>query len=474
MPNSFEEIAKLETEELRRALVASGNTGNSTLEAHMNLAEAEMRTLLKQRRFLERMVSMTDEERHSAAVQRRQSALNRREMLLKQLQQFRCNESSVINNGKSVNGSTSIPVNECAKRWVSVYSELALRREWLSHFLSCSPSNLQDTFIVEACESWGPFNAAINHSISILEKAERTGSVSLSTRVLRGQYEQLTKMQLQAISLLSRERHRRRLLCENTADFFKDQQKLLKWCREQQETLENLDALTDVREFCASFFSNVSVMDTNFLVLLERSETMMDNIAAREALVEVNRAWMQLAVAAYEKMCHGVREEHVKSGVEAACRWWMSTFEPHLRRVLLETRGISNHPDMAHEPLLVAMRERSGALLRDLNGPRTIIRHISDFTVRMECLAPHERALREALLARFSLLVQTLIGDAKYPGQQEYMDRLREVSEWLDANATSSAYIHLLKRVDRLRILAAEQLNVLQRGTETVPLQLQE
>ncbi|ORC92805.1 uncharacterized protein TM35_000021310 [Trypanosoma theileri] len=474
MPNSFREIAKLETEKLRQTLVASGNTGNSTLEAHMNLAEAEMQALSKQQNFLERMVSLSDEERHAAAVQRRQTALNRREMLLNQLQQFRCSEggSSGIKNGENIDVSTLIPVSDCIRRWAAVYSQLALQRERLSHVLSCSPSMLQDTVVFEICNSWAPFNTAMNHSISILEKVERTGSVMLSTRVLRGQYEQVVKMQLQAISLLNRERHRRHLLCENTADLFKDQQKLLVWCREQQETLEKLEVLTDIREFCASFVSNVAVMDTNFLVLLERSETLMDNSAVREALVEVNRAWMQLAVAAYEKMCRGVREDHVRSGVEVACGWWLNTFEPHLRRVLVEARDISNHPDMSHEPLLVAIRERSGMLLRGLSGPRTIVRHISDFTVRMGCMAPHEKALREVLLARFSLLAQTLIGDAKYPGQREYMDRLCELSEWLDAHAASGAYMQLLQRVDYLRDLAREQLNLLQRETDSASLQL--
>ncbi|KEG11388.1 hypothetical protein DQ04_02681110 [Trypanosoma grayi] len=423
----------------------------------MRLAEAEMRALSKQQRLLERFAAQSTAERRTSAAERRHCALNRREELLQQLRLLRNGDAS------------SLSPADRARQWSAIYSELAQRREKLSHILSCPSTAVQRANVADAADSWAPFAAATRHFIASLAKAEQPDAPVSPSRALNTQLEQVAKMQLQATSLLSRERLAARLLREDMTDLFKDQAKLLAWCNEQRGAMEGLVTLEDMREFCNSFVSNVAVMDTNFLVLLERSELLGSNRTVREALVEVNNAWMELAVATYRKMRQMLRDEHTASGLEATCKWWLETFDTRLTQILTEARAISSHPEMAAEPLMQGLHERSAALLKELGRPRTLLQHISDFTVREDCVAPHEGGLEGAVLTRLSVLTQTFVGDVRYDGRREYMDRLREVGDWLNAHTTGSGYTQLMKRVKQLRYLAEEQLRALPDGDRVVP-----
>ncbi|RNF27167.1 uncharacterized protein Tco025E_00604 [Trypanosoma conorhini] len=453
MRYSFEEVAKKETGGLCRALAANKAAGSGAMKTYMQLAEAEMRTLPKQRRLLERLMLQSEEERRAAACERRQLALRRRDELLRKLRRFDAEEE--------VEGAEMTLAEKHARQWGAVYAGLALRREQLAHVLSCVSTAVHVASCADAVDSWAAFSGAVHRAIALLEKNKDAAPPALSTRPLYAQLEQVSKMQLQAAALLNHERHQQSLLRESTAELFKDQERLLAWCVEQQETLYTLKTLRDIREFAASFMSNVAVMDTNFLVLLERSERLTSNRAVREALVVVNRTWMELAIAVYDTMRRALQSEHANSGVEAGCRWWVDTFEPRLRRTLAEARDIAGHSEMQSLPLMQAIHERSVALLRDLASPRIVTLHISNFTERVDSVEPHEEALREALLMRLSLLAQTLVGDAKYPGHQEYADRLREVSDWVDAQAKGVVYTQLMHRVEKLRSMVEEQLRLL-------------
>ncbi|EKF34189.1 hypothetical protein MOQ_002388, partial [Trypanosoma cruzi marinkellei] len=458
MRYSFEQVAKKETGGFCRAVTVANATRSDVMKAYMQLAEAELRALPKQRRLLERLLVQSEEERRAVANERRQVALRRRDELKRKLQQFKEGK-----DGDDVRKTTSH--DTYARQWAAVYSGLALRREQLAHVLSCLSTAAHITAFTDAVDSLAHFTSAVHRAITFLEDNKDMETFTpLSIQPLYTQLELVTKMQLQVTSLLNRERHTQFLLRENTAEFFKGQERLLAWCVEQQEALQDLKGLKDLREFCTSFMSNVAVMDTNFLVLLERSEKLASNKAVREALVAVNRTWMELAISVYHTIHEAIRREHANSGVEAACKWWIDTFEERLRRILVEACDITDHMEMQSEPLMQVIHRRSLEVLRDLALPHTISQHISDFTEREDSVAPHEEALREALVMRLSLLTLTFVGDAKYAGQREYADRLREVSDYLDAQATGVVYTQLLERVNKLRSMVEEQLRLLPAG----------
>ncbi|ESL07819.1 hypothetical protein TRSC58_04488 [Trypanosoma rangeli SC58] len=453
MRYNFKEVAKKETGDLCRALAATDATGSDAMKMYMQLAQAEMRALPKQRRLLERLMLQSKEERRAAASERRQLALRRREELLRKLRQF--DEEGGAENAQK------ILTDKCARRWAAVYGELALRRERLTHVLSCVSTAVHVANFTDAVDSWVSFESAVHRALAFLEEANHAEVPALATRPLYTQLEQVSKMQLRATALLNHERHQQSLLRESTAELFRDQERLLAWCVEQQEALCTLNSLEEIQEFSASFMSNAAVMDTNFLVLLERSVHLVSNRAVREALVVVNRTWMELAIAVYDGMLHALKNEHTNSDVEAGCRWWVDTFEPHFRRTLVEADDIASHAEMQSEPLMQTIHARSVALLQALASFRTTALHISNFTERMDSIAPHEAALREALLMRLSLLTQTLVGDVKYPGHREYADRVREVSDWVDAEAKGVVYTQLIRRVERLRSMVEAELHLL-------------
>ncbi|RNF12350.1 hypothetical protein TraAM80_00361 [Trypanosoma rangeli] len=456
MRYSFKEVAKKETGDLCRALAATNATGSDAIKMYMQLAHAEMRALPKQRRLLERLMLQSKEERRAAASERRQLALRRREELLIKLRQF--------DEDGDAEDAQKILKDRRARRWAAVYGELALRREQLTHVLSCVTTAVHVANFTDAVDSWVSFESAVHRALASLDEAKHAEVPALATQPLYTQLEQVSKMQPRVTALLNHERHQQSLLRESTAELFRDQERLLSWCVEQQETLCTLKNLEEIQEFSASFMSNAAVMDTNFLVLLERSTHLVSNRAVREALVVVNRAWMELAIAVYDTMQHALKKEHADSGVEAGCRWWVDAFEPRLQRTLIEAGDIASHAEMQSEPLMQAIYARSVALLRDLASPRIIALHISNFTERMDSVAPHEEALREALLMRLSLLTQTLVGDFKYPGHREYADRLREVSDWVDAEAKGVVYTQLMRRVERLRSMVEAELRLLMEG----------
>lgn len=416
-----------------------------------------MRALSLQRTGLERLLAQSAEERRAAAVERRELALRRRDELLKQLRQ-RTRDHAGNNEEQST-------LREgYARRWAAVYSELALRREKFTCVLSCSTVAADRSFFSDAVDSWATYASAAQRAIAMLVRTERVTAFALSSRLLQNQMEQVAKVHMQVKSVLARERCHRRLLQNDTAELFKDQERLLAWCVEQREILDSLGSLTDLREFCASFMSNVAVMDTNFLVLLERGERLVSNKAVRMALVDVNRAWMELSVAVYQRTCQAIHEAHVASGAEAACRWWVDAFVPRLKHIFAEARAVASDKTVGSEPQMTAIHERGAALLKSLCDSQILVQHISNFTVRGDCLAPYEESLRSALLMPLSLFTQTFLGNAKYGAQREYADEFCEISDWIDAQVPSSTHTQLMRRVEKMRVLVEEQLRLLPSG----------
>lgn len=451
------DIAKNEITEPQKALATAKVAAVGALNLYFRLAEAEMRALRFQRDALSRLLAQSPEERRAVALERRAAALRRRDELRALLK----NEA-----GREEKQAASREAH--AQRWAAVYCELALCREGFAHILSCSTAAASRLYFSDAVDKWPVCKSVLQRVIGMLMRSEHITAPALSTHLLCDQLERVGKAHVQAIFLLDRERRRRRGLCVDAAELFKDREQLLSWCVEQRRTLETLQNLADLNEFCVSFMANVSVMDTNFLVLLDRGQRLALNKAIRAALVEVNRAWMELSVALFYRISQAIDKERSACNVETACRWWTEKFAPRLKVILAEAKTVASHHFMESRPAMKEINERSVTFLRSLVDSQVLLRHISDFTERKSCLEPHEEALRAVLLSPLSILTQTFSGNAKYDGQQEYADRLSEISEWIDAQVLSDTHAQLIKRVERMRWIVEEQLRLLPENKGTV------
>ncbi|KAG8345447.1 hypothetical protein TRVL_03722 [Trypanosoma vivax] len=457
MYESFATLTRAYTEDALRELKSLNASSSECLRAHMRLAESEMQALEAQERYLQDMAALSQRQRLDTAARRRSVAQSRRDELLRKIEQL-TNQSA----------STETQPRRQLQQWAAIYSELALYRERLAYLLAC-PSTAGVAVAREehagafASDSWATLVSAVTTGFAMLERngGSNRSSSSLFTDDLRQQLDGIQKMQLQAAGLLNVERKRRRLRREGTAELFKDQEKLLLWCSEQLATLKELKSLSGLRKFLDSFSCNVGVMDTNFLVLLERSDALGPSSAVREALLEVNRAWTELSVFAYQMTREAVNDGHTASGVEDGCRRWSELFEQRVKRTLVETCATSSHNEEVHEALPQSLQESGDALLTDFRNVCVVMHHISELSMRQECVAPHEESLCQALLTPLSVLTHTFTGNVDFAIHREYVERLREVGDWLDSRATGKAFGRLITRVGRLRDVARRLLDSL-------------
>nr|CCC92636.1 conserved hypothetical protein [Trypanosoma congolense IL3000] len=458
--HNLRSLVAAEVGELPHGLSSMDMTSSKALQVHMCLAEAEMRALRKQRDFVEYFASQSVEERRAMAKRRRAEALHRREELLSKIRKLRGGISRETRP------------HDAAPQWAAAYSEVANYRENLSYLLSCSPYAAsvaigQEMGVTTLFDSWPSISALAAPAVTQLAGSEVSGFPSFH-ETLQEQVETVGKLQLQANALLSSERHRRKLQRECTADLLRDHRKLLSWCREQKDALNELNSLEELREFRLSFMSNVSVMDTNFLVLLERSELVEPNRAIRDALVEVNREWIDLAISTYQKTVASLRQAHAESEVEEDCKRWVDAIGQRVKHVLAEACALADHPNSAHEPLPGTLQKMCVDLMGQFEGVSAVMHHLGKLSELEKRLVPLEDVLHRTLLTQLSLLTNTFSGNTQFPTQREYVNRLRDVSDWLEGRATSGAYSRILKHVEQLRTVAEGLLESLADEDETV------
>jgi hypothetical protein len=229
--------------------------------------------------------------------------------------------------------------------------------------------------------------------------------------------------------------------------------RLLQWCRQQVATLSELAEPDHVQEFCASFYNNTNVMESNFLVLMEMAESLLPNAELEGRLMELAEVWLSLETQAFEKLRATLLELHAKSGIEGQTRLWPE-FAPRLAKFLVESDRVLSIPtdDVSRnlvEPLKVACKD----LQTNADAHSLIVAHLSDFALREECLKDHYNAIHRAAFSKLTLMTQAFPGLYSYPRKAEYTDRLSELSDWLEAKSRGQAWKDLLARVDRMKRL---------------------
>ena len=232
----------------------------------------------------------------------------------------------------------------------------------------------------------------------------------------------------------------------------------MQWCRQQMAALHALKEEPQIEEFCASFFNNVSMMDSNFLVMTTMAESLSPNADVDKAIVEVNDIWIHLSTFAFEKLRSTVMEQHLASNLESRCRSWPE-FARKLKPFLVEAEKLLLIPtDEESVSVAAPLRESCRQLQADLDAHLLIVEHLSDFSLRQECIKDHYNAIRKTIFSKLTSKTLTFQGQAaaSFPHKQEYNDRLAELNDWVDCKAQSDAWISLLNKVEHMKRLIDE------------------
>ena len=426
---------------------AAGRGGNDAFDLE-KLAVREQVALATQLKIAD-----AESQKKKAAAEARVTAAKQRLDQLKQKQQTTTATST------SSNESFALFVQKVA----DLRGQVSLRKAVFDRLASYTAADLQYAFLDEALpllQQFNTFENEVNASASLLEQEGQryaaSGADFSGLSDVKTSLAELHKSWQQVVSPVSRESARRRDYNESVAEFLRNQSKLVQWCRQQRSALESLKDPEQIQEYSTSFQNNVTVMETNFLVLMELSEPLVPNVAVEDALREVTDVWLHLEIFAYEKLRTTLLDLHQESGLQTEAKMW-AEFAVPFKKFLGDAQRLLQMPtDDESRSLTQPVLEFCNALLGEHDAHSTIVEHLSDFSVREDCLKDHYAAIRRSVFSKLTLLTQSFHAVHNYPRKQEYTDRLAELTDWVECKSQGNAWKQLLSRVAKMRQLIEE------------------
>ena len=313
--------------------------------------------------------------------------------------------------------------------------------------------------VFAACDEWlkDGFATTAEADIAALGETgaamEAEGADVHSVEVLTEKADACKKLYAAHSRTWHRESTRRSSREKMLAEFDEDRTKLLQWCRQQVSMLSNLAEPDHVQEFCASFYNNTAVMESNFLVLMEMSEAFLPDADVEKQLMELAEVWLGLETQAYEKLRATLLDLHAKSGIEAQARQWPELADRFTKFLADSSRVLSIPSDEESVAVAAPLKESCKELQANAEPHRLIVAHLSDFSLREECIKEHYNAIHKAAFSKLTLLTQAFPGLYTYPRKREYTDRMAELADWVEAKSRGQAWKDLLHRVERMKRL---------------------
>lgn len=414
--------------------------------------------------FLEKQIEVRDDAVRRAAAAEEESEQLRRDIAALQSHAPQPDSTSGTTMGRA----------EYRSRWTNLLKEFGVRKEVLSFLLSYSAEDFklaELSTVSRWLDTWTTFFASAEGAVRELKREERAAGADGGlppTKDLYDVLDEVCRLQLQARTLVGRERYRRSASSDASVDDFMDSQQQLKdWCHKQRDTLAELTTLEDLVEFSNSFYANVPVMDSNFLVLMEQSEALMTNTRVQEALQDVNREWVMLTLETYDKLQAAAAEAHSSCPLEQQCAQWTESASQQLRELLAAAQGVlRKNLDAPDAKKLAAVCDR---LLKEHDAHDIVCTHLADFTVREECVRPHSDAIKAELQSSLTTTVLTFPHYDAYGGRTEYRNRLDELQEWIDVKSQKGTYMKLLQRLETTKAMIEEHADVLFPDDTTAP-----
>ena len=384
----------------------------------------------------------------------------------------------LIAKKKEANGPTSgDPVVDYAnfiKERGNRHHEVLQRLAVWTKAASYSSQEIRNAPLHEAfafLDSWPSFQEETTAAIATLSKQaedyKAKGADVADAAALSASFDELKALYDKSGALLLREQARRSAYEQDVIKVLESQNSLLHWCRQQRAALDGLKEADHIQEFCASLQNNIGRMETNFLVIMEMAEQLVPNPKVEKALIEVAEVWMALEVFAYEKLRTTLVDLHHKSGLEGECKLW-AEFSVRFKKFLQDADRLLEMPtDEDSKALTRPTLETCKGLLSDHDLHLIITEHLSDFSLREECVKDHYAAIRRTIFSKLTLLTQSFVGHQSYARKQEYTDRLAELSDWIDCKSQNNAWKDLLQRVEKMRLLV--EANEVTSTSDTVP-----
>lgn len=310
-------------------------------------------------------------------------------------------------------------------------------------------------------ETWATFDSALDKRIADLsvaaesEPSIKAGDIN-PLPDLEALVEAVRDLHATVSGPLIREISRRNNHAANVQQLRESQSQLMLWCRQQRSTMEGLTEAGQIQEYTNSFQSNITVMETNFLVLMELAEPLLPNKEVNAMLEEVIEVWLSLQVFAFEKLTATLMAQHEASGIEADLSRWLE-HEGNIVLFLNKAREVLTMPvDDESREVTQPILDQCEKLLADVESFNIIASHLSSFTLREANLKEYYDAIRRTIFSKLTISTQVYNGQYAFPKKQSYMDRLAELNDWVDCKSQNSAWKQLLQRVDNMKGLIEE------------------
>ena len=282
------------------------------------------------------------------------------------------------------------------------------------------------------------------------------GADVVAVAALKALAAEVTALHDRINGMVSREVSRRRYYDESVEELRASQQRIVLWCHQQRSSMEGLRDPEHIQEFINSFQGNIAVMETNFLVLMELAEPLLPNETVQKLMIDATEVWLGLEVYAFERLNSTVVQQHVESGLEADATAWVDNSE-RIREFLEGAQRLLEMPtDDESKSLTEPVLATCAGILEDFDAHNIIVQHLSDFSVREKCLKDYYDAIRRTIFSKITLSTQVYNGQYNFDRKQEYMDRLAELSDWVQCKSQSGAWRSLLDRVDKMKMLIEE------------------
>ena len=416
------------------------------------LVAKEKETVIAQRDALQKISEETSSKRVDAATARLDAAKKKAAEL-----------RDAIAATKKNSAISPLRFGDFIRARGHLYAELRQRHEVLKAAGVLSREDLRIADIEEALatvEKWPDTSIETKKKIDELDVTaqlfEKEGADVHTVEPLRTLLGESQKLYDAHSASLLREKHRREDYAESLAKFLKSESQVVQWCRQQRAALEGVKDAQHIQEFCASFQNNVTVMETNFVVLMELSESLVPHPDVERAILEAAEVWLGLEVFVYEKLRSTLLDLHIKSGLEKEARSWAS-FSARFKKLLDDAMKVLEIPaDAESQSLTTPVLERCKQLSNDHDPHLIITEHLADFSLREGCVKEHYDAIRRTIFSRLTLMTQTFHGQCNYERKQEYTDRMAELSDWIQCKSQSTAWKELLARIERMKQLVED------------------
>ncbi|RNE97148.1 hypothetical protein TraAM80_09474 [Trypanosoma rangeli] len=234
------------------------------------------------------------------------------------------------------------------------------------------------------------------------------------------------------------------------------QRRLVVWCRQQQVNLDVLRDPCHIKEFCTSLLEHYKTMSTNYRVLLESAEPVLESEAVQERLLEANETWVHLQVNALERLRHTLFEVYAETLLEENVEEHRSfgsqvgPFLEELHNSLVATRDTASP---LHERC-AQLIEECLSLQKLLPEHDELCKNLLGFGDRVRMMREAYACFRAAALSRVTYLSSSaeVLAEAARR-KEEFEGCVEELKMWTDNKARTDTWRDVREKVRDIRAL---------------------